>query len=72
MFQTKTLLASRTVWANVIGLGVLALGGFGVQTGTIDQNGLAEAMAQIAAGISFVASTFFRVRATKQIGSVAS
>lgn len=72
MFETKTLLASRTVWANLIGLGILGLGMFGVQTGTIDQNGLADAMAQIAAGISFVASTFFRVRATKQIAAAAN
>ena len=69
MFETKALLASRTVWSNLIGLGCLALGLFGVQTGSIDPNGLADAAVQIVAGVSFIASTFFRVRATKQIGA---
>ncbi len=67
MTETKTPLASRTAWANVIGLGSLALGTLGVQTGTLDQSGLADALAQIVAGVSFIASTYFRVQATKQI-----
>ena len=67
MTLTKGLLASRTVWANIIGLGSLTLGMAGVQTGAIDQNGLAEAMAEVAAGVSFIACTFFRLQATKQI-----
>jgi lysozyme family protein len=67
MIDTKTPLASRTVWANVIGLGSLALSAFGVQTGALDQSGLADAMAQIVAAGSFIASTYFRVQATKQI-----
>lgn len=69
MLETKTLLSSRTVWANLIGLVSVGLGLVGVQTGTIDQNGLADALAQIVAGVSFVASTLFRVQATKQIGA---
>ena len=71
MFDTKTALASRTVWANLIGVASLGLGLFGVQTGTIDPNGLAEAGAQVVAGASFIASTLFRVLATKQIGPAA-
>jgi lysozyme family protein len=67
MGETKSPLASRTVWANIIGLGSLALGTAGVQTGALDQSGLAEALAQVAAGISFIASTYFRLQATKQI-----
>lgn len=69
IIETKSVLASRTVWSNLVGLATLALGMFGVQTGAIDQNGVAEAAMQIAAGLSFIASTYFRVSATKQIGS---
>jgi hypothetical protein len=57
------------VWSNVIGLGSLALGTLGVQTGAVDQSGLAEALAQVVAGVSFIASTYFRLQATKQIGT---
>jgi hypothetical protein len=69
MTDTKSPLASRTVWSNVIGLGSLALGTLGVQTGAVDQSGLAEALAQVVAGVSFIASTYFRLQATKQIGT---
>ncbi len=69
--ETKTPFASRTVWANIIGLGSLALGTVGVQTGSLDQSGLADAMAQVVAGVSFIASTYFRLQATKQIASPA-
>lgn len=72
MLETKNVLASRTVWANLVGLGCIGLGLLGVQTGAVDQSGLAEALAQIAAGISFVASTFFRVQATKQLAAPGS
>lgn len=71
MDTTKSVLASRTVWANLIGLASVAFGIIGVDTSNVDAGGLAEAMSQIVAGASFVASTFFRVRATKQIGSPA-
>ncbi len=69
MTETKTPFASRTVWANIIGLGSLALGTAGVQTGSLDQSGLADAMAQVVAGVSFIASTYFRLQATKQIAA---
>lgn len=69
MTDTKSLLTSRTVWANVIGLASIGLSIFGVHTGQIDANGLADAMAQLVAAGSFVASTVFRVTATKQIGA---
>jgi lysozyme family protein len=67
MLDTKSMLASRTVWANVIGLASIGLSIFGVHTGQIDANGLADAMAQLVAAGSFVASTVFRVTATRQI-----
>lgn len=69
MTDTKTVFASRTVWSNLIGLASLGLGMAGVQTGQVDANGLADAIAQVVAGASFVASTIFRLQATKQIGT---
>jgi lysozyme family protein len=71
MTDTKSAFASRTVWANIVGLGSLGLGMFGVQTGAIDQSGLADALAQLGAGVSFIASTYFRLQATKQIAAKA-
>ena len=61
------ILTSRTVWANVIGLASIALGLLGCNTGSIDANGLADAAVQIVAVASFIASTVFRVVATKQL-----
>ena len=65
MTDTKSILTSSTVWANVIGLASLALGLLGFNTGSIDANGLADATVQIIAAASFIASTVFRVVATK-------
>ena len=67
MTDSKSILTSRTVWANAIGLAAIALGAFGLKTEDIDVNGLAEAAVQIVAATSFVASTAFRVVATKQL-----
>ena len=69
MTETKSPLASRTVWSNMVGLGSLALGTLGVQIGAVDQSGLAEALAQVVAGVSFIASTYFRLQATRQIAA---
>ncbi len=69
MPETKNVLASRTVWANLIGLASVGLGMLGVKTGSIDANSLADAAAQLVAGGSFIASTVFRMQATKQIGA---
>lgn len=67
MTDTKSILASRTVWANLIGLTVLGLGFLGVETGAIDQGALAEAATQLVAAASFIASTVFRVTATRRL-----
>ena len=69
MDASKGFFASRTVWANLIGLAALGLGVAGVDTSTVDTGGLADAATQIVAGLSFVASTLFRVKATKTIGA---
>ena len=72
MDSTKKILASRTVWANLIGLASVGLGMAGVKTGTIDPNGLVDAASQIVTGVSFVASTIFRITATKQIATTSA
>ncbi|HEV7874400.1 MAG TPA: hypothetical protein VGO82_09725 [Enterovirga sp.] len=68
METSKGAFASKTVWANIVGLASLGLGLAGVETSSIDVNGMADGMAKIVAGASFVASTVFRLRATHRIG----
>lgn len=67
MIDAKSILASRTVWANLIGLAALVSSVFGFDTGDVDVNGVADAASRIVAAVSFIASTAFRVMATKQI-----
>jgi hypothetical protein len=67
MTDSKSVLASKTVWANLIGLALLALGFLGVETGAIDQCALAEAATQLVAAASFIALTVFRVSATRRL-----
>jgi lysozyme family protein len=69
MNDTKSILTSRTVWSNLVGLVAigLSLGGFnvaGIDTGPVVDAGL-----QAIAGASFVASTLFRVIATRKIAT---
>jgi lysozyme family protein len=64
---TKGLLTSRTIWANAIGMGALALSWLGFDTSELDKNALTDSLLQAIAGISFVASTVFRIIATKRI-----
>lgn len=63
----KPMVLSRTVWSNLVGLTCLVLSLLGVETGTIDQGAMAEALLQAAAGLAFVASTFFRLIATDRL-----
>lgn len=67
MFDTKTILASRTVWSNLIGLLALVLGLFGFDGSALATGAVEEALVQFIAAGSFIASTLFRVLATKQI-----
>lgn len=69
MIDTKTIFASRTVWANLIGLAALILGMFGFDTSTLDAGAFQAALAQFIAAASFIASTLFRILATKQLAS---
>jgi hypothetical protein len=67
MFDTKTILASRTIWSNLIGLAALVLGLFGFDGSALATGAVEEALLQIIAAGSFIASTLFRIVATKQI-----
>jgi lysozyme family protein len=64
---SKTFLASRTLWSNAIGLVALALSWLGFDAGVIDKTMLTDNLLQAIAGVSFVASTVFRVIATKRL-----
>ena len=67
MIDTKTILASRTIWANLIGLASLALSLLGFDASALNTGAFVEAAVQLVAAASFVASTVFRILATKQI-----
>ena len=68
MPDTKTILASRTVWANLIGLAAVILGLFGFDASALDGGAFQEALVQFIAAASFIASTIFRILATRKIG----
>ena len=67
MTEWKSFLESRTVWANLVGLLALVLSGLGFKTGDINTEYFVDAVLQVVAGISFLASTVFRVTATRKI-----
>lgn len=67
MIDTKSILLSRTIWANAIGVVAFGLSVLGFDTRAIDSGGLADAALQIVTAGSFVASSVFRVLATKQL-----
>lgn len=67
MDMAKTILASRTIWANAIGMGALALSWLGFDTSSVDKTVLTDHLLQAIAGLSFVASTLFRVIATRRL-----
>ena len=57
----------KTLWANLIGLGALLAGAFGMDVSGVDPQGSAEALTQAVAGIAFIASTLFRITASKAL-----
>jgi hypothetical protein len=67
MTEFKSLLQSRTIWANAIGLVALLMSLLGFQPPVLDREHLVDAILQIVAGGSFVASTVFRIFASKKI-----
>jgi lysozyme family protein len=67
MNDTQTVFASRTVWSNIIGLGALVLSVTGHNMVGIDAGQVTDAVMQIIAAGSFVASTVFRIVSTRKI-----
>jgi lysozyme family protein len=67
MIDTKPVLASRTVWANLIGLVAVGIGLFGIDASGAEIETATEALVRIVAGASCLAGIYFRVTATKQI-----
>ncbi|MFO1149270.1 MAG: glycoside hydrolase family 108 protein [Alsobacter sp.] len=67
MSDVKSILASRTVWSNAVGLAALGLSAVGFDTTGLDAPGLVDAGLQVVAGGSFIASTLFRVLATRRL-----
>jgi hypothetical protein len=67
MDTTKSLLASRTLWSNVIGLAALGLSLAGFDTQGFDPAPIADAVLQVVAAGGFIASSVFRIVATKRL-----
>lgn len=67
MTDVKSILSSRTVWSNFIGITALGLSAAGFDTKGFDGSGVVDAGLQVVAGASFLASTFFRVLATRRL-----
>jgi hypothetical protein len=67
MDETKSVLLSRTLWANAVGLLALAFGILGFDTTSLDAPALGEAAFQLVAAASFIASSLFRVVATERL-----
>jgi lysozyme family protein len=65
--DTKSILLSRTVWANLIGLSAFGLGLIGIDTGLVDQNALVNAVLALITAGSFIASTFFRITSVHRL-----
>jgi hypothetical protein len=67
MIGLKPILQSRTVWSNLVGFAALSLSAFGFDTHDVDSGAVADALLQVVAAGGFVASTVFRVLATKRL-----
>ncbi len=67
MSDWKSFFASRTVWANLVGLAALVASSFGIDVALADQEGATDALLQVVAGLSFLASTVFRVMAKRRL-----
>jgi hypothetical protein len=65
--ELASILQSRTVWANIIGMAAFLLSRFGLDGATLDQPALVDAILSAVTTLSFVASAFFRVVATRRI-----
>ena len=67
MNEAKSILQSRTIWANCIGLAAVLLPAFGFDTSSVEPQRVIDTAAQVVAGASFLLSTLFRVTASKKL-----
>jgi hypothetical protein len=67
MTDAKQIFASRTIWANIVGLLALGASFFGVNVDDSEAEKLTDAILQALAAVSFIASTIFRLLATRRI-----
>jgi lysozyme family protein len=67
MDLVKPILQSRTVWSNLIGLAAVSLSALGYDTSQLDAGKFADTGLQVVAGLSFIASTAFRIVATRRL-----
>lgn len=67
MTATKSMLASRTLWANAVGLASVLYVAFGGDAATIDAQVLGTQIAEVMAALSFLASSAFRIIATRRL-----
>ena len=72
MEDVKSILASRTVWANFVGLLSIGFALVGIDTGDLDADRVAEAAAQLVAAARFLCSTVFRIAASRRLGGLTS
>jgi len=66
MDDFKGMLASRTVWAGLIGFIAVVLDMFGIHP-DFDQNAAVDAILKLVEAVSFLGAIIFRVVASKRI-----
>lgn len=62
MLNLRTVLLSRPIWANLVGLASIALSLAGIDTTGLDAAGFSDSVLQVVAGASFIASSLFQLR----------
>ncbi|MBS7702530.1 glycoside hydrolase family 108 protein [Chelatococcus asaccharovorans] len=62
MVNLRTILLSRPIWANLVGLASIMLSLAGLDTSGLDTAGFSESLLQVVAGGSFIASSLFQLR----------
>ncbi len=67
MIDTKSILSSRTVWSNIVGITAFLMSIAGHDSSGLDQSKLVDSLFQVITATSFVASSIFRVMATKKL-----
>ncbi|CAH1656838.1 Lysozyme family protein [Hyphomicrobiales bacterium] len=62
MVNMRMILLSRPIWANLVGLASIMLSLAGLDTSGLDSAGFSDALLQVIAGGSFIASSVFQLR----------